>query len=181
MVEISRVLSSIKQRRIYTTQPDSLNRDSRFSFLGLTISSMLDGLPFQAHTGNDSSCGTGNGDVESVSQTLHVRIENGIESIHTAHALKNFLDFRGSAVDEDVGVNTKVVALNLVDETVLEKGLSNSNKDGATEGLEELNASSTDRNPFLGQYGLNDEDTNLETSTNTETSDDLITKPLLER
>lgn len=63
----------------------------------------------------------------------------------------------------------------------MEDSLAHSHEDGASEGLAELNNSGANRNPFLRQDSLNDEDTNLETCTNAQASNDLVAKPLLER
>lgn len=142
---------------------------------------MLNGLPFQAAASDESTCSTSNRDVEGVSQALHICLKNSVEGIHAAHPLKDILDFGGSAIDEDGRVDADIVALELIDEAVLEKSLGNCDEDGATQGLEELDTGSADRDPFLRENSLNDQDTNLETGTNTETSDDLISKPLPER
>lgn len=142
---------------------------------------MLNGFPFQAAASDESTCSTSHRDVEGVSQTLHICLKDSVEGIHAAHLLEDIFDFGGSAVDEDGRVDADVIALELINEAVLEKSLGNCDEDGATEGLEELDTGSADRNPFLRENSLNDQDTNLETSTDTETSNNLISKPLPER
>lgn len=97
------------------------------------------------------------------------------------HALQNMLDLRGTAVDKDLAVDANVILGKSVDESVLEERLRNSYKDGTTEGLEELHTGRTHGDHLLGKNGLHDEHTDLETGTDTETSNHLVAEPFAQR
>lgn len=116
-----------------------------------------------------------------MSQALHVGLQDRSNGVCATHLRECVLDFRSTNVDEESRLDTNVLLCNAVDETVLEERLGNCDEDGATEGLEELDASCTDGDPFLGQDGLHDKDTSLETGTNSKTSQNLVAEPFSER
>lgn len=83
----------------------------------------------------------------------------------------------GTAVDEDVRIDTNIAGVEVVDKTVLEEGLGNGNKDSTAKGLEELDACSANRDPFLRKDSLDNKHTDLEARADAETRDNLVTKP----
>jgi hypothetical protein len=157
-----------------------LDRHGRLGLPVLAIGALLDRPPLETQTSDKSASSASEGNIEGITETLHVRLKNSVEGIQTAHLLQGVLNLRGSNVDENGRINANVVSLECVDEAVLEDSLSNSDEQSSTESLEELHTSGTDGNPVLGQYSLNNEDTDLEARSDTQASDDLVTEPLFE-
>ena len=144
------------------TSQSRLRRNCGRSLLFLTIWPVLDRLPLEPKGAKECESCAGNRDVVCVAQAGHISLEDSIQGIQAAHTLQDALDLRSTVVDEDVGIDTRVTLVELVNESVLEKGLSDSNEDGAAKRLEELNASSADGDPFLRKNSLHDQNTNLE-------------------
>lgn len=116
-----------------------------------------------------------------MAQTGIVRLENNFKGIQATDAFKHRLDLRSTAVDEKLRVDASVALGKLVDESVLEEGLSNSDEYCASQDLEKLHTSSADRNPFLREDRLHNQDAGLESSSDAQAGDDLVSEPLSQR
>lgn len=101
-----------------------------------------------------------------MAQAEHVCLQDSIKRIKAVDPCKHGFDLRSAAVDEELRVDTEVVLFKLVDESVLEESLGNSNKNSASQDLEKLDTGSADGNPFLGEDRLHDQNGGLETSAN---------------
>lgn len=116
-----------------------------------------------------------------MAQTGIVRLKDSFQSIQATDACKHRLDLRSTAVDEELSVDASVVLGKLVDESVFEERLGNGNKYRASQDLEKLHASSADGNPFLGEDRLHNQNAGLESSSDAQAGEDLVSEPLLYR
>lgn len=116
-----------------------------------------------------------------MAQAEVVRLENSLQGIQAADACKHRLDLRSTAVNEELRVDASVVLGELVDEPVLEERLGNGDKYCASKDLEKLHASSADGDPFLGENRLHNQDAGLESGSDAQASEDLVSEPFLQR
>lgn len=116
-----------------------------------------------------------------MAQTQHVCLQDSVKCIKAVDPCKHGFDLRSAAVDEELRVDTEVVLFKLVDESVLEESLGNSNKNCTSQNLEKLDTGSADRNPFLCEDRLHNQNGGLETSSDAQAGNNLVTEPLLER
>jgi hypothetical protein len=147
----------------------------------LAVGALLHRLPLKEQTAHKCSGGTCHGDVVSVAQTKIVRLKNSLEGIQAVDARKHRLDLRSTAVNKELGVDANVVLGKLIDESVLEERLGNGNKHCASQDLEKLHASSADGNPFLGEDCLHNQNAGLESSSDAQAGEDLVSKPFPQR
>lgn len=116
-----------------------------------------------------------------MAQAKIVCLKNSLQGIQAADACKHRLDLRSTAVNEELRIDARVVLGKLVDESVLEERLSNGDKYCASQDLEKLHTSSADGNPFLGEDRLHNQDAGLESSSDAQAGEDLVSEPLLQR
>lgn len=147
----------------------------------LAVGALLHGSPLKEETAHKCTRGTCHGNVVSVAQAEIVRLKDKLQGVQATDACKHRLDLRSTAVDEELRVDASVVLGKLVDESVLEERLGNGDKYCASQDLEKLHASSADWNPFLGEHRLHNQDAGLESSSDAQAGEDLVSEPLLQR